>query len=613
MKKVYRLFFIAAIIPLCAQDGFCQSGILDPSFGSGGKTFTNFTGTDIPTSMAVQSNNKLVVAGYSTGITGYNSFSICRYNVNGNIDTSFGIAGKVTTNIGVNDYANAMVLQSDGKIIVSGSSALADGNSTFGLARYNTNGSLDISFGNGGKQTTLMGVYSSANAMALQTDGKIILAGVSEDSNIVESFAIARYNIIGTLDKTFGTGGIVTTAIQNRDRSDAILVQTDGKIIAAGTSSDSNNNRSYALVRYNADGSLDSSFGTGGKQTSAFGNDDEASGIALQTDGKIIVTGSSINASYVASFGLMRFSTNGRPDSSFGIAGKITCSFGGTDNANAITLQKDGKIVVAGSTQDAVYNTSIALARYNINGSLDTSFSNGGKATYRLPPATGAGASSVKWVGNHIFMAGTAIVTGNKSFAVAAAFSDNIILPVSWLSINAILHANTGVVSFTISNATNTLSFDVERSTDGINFIKIGNIWADNTDNVHQYFYTDNGLNTQNPKPTNFYYRIKELDKSGNFSYSAIVFITINNNIDKALLLSNPVSNTAIITVTLQRAQKIEINLSDALGKISQHQTRHLSAGINILSLDVSSLANGMYYLNLKGETLLQNIKFIKN
>lgn len=612
MKKVNRLIFIAAIVSFSVQDSFGQSGILDPSFGSGGKTFTNFTGTDIPTSIAIQGNNKLIVAGYSTGLTGYNSFSLCRYNVNGNIDTGFGAAGKVITNIGVNDYANAVVLQSDGKIVVSGSSAKVDGNSTFGLARYNTNGSLDVSFGNGGKQTTSMGVFNSANAMVMQADGKIILAGVSEDSYRVQYFAIARYNSNGQLDNNFGTGGILTTAIQNNAHAYAVLVQDDGKIVAAGTSRNSNNNRSFALVRYNADGTLDANFGTDGKQTSAFGNNDEASGIVLQTDGKILVTGSSTNSSYVASFGLIRFNTNGRPDSSFGTAGKLITSFGGTDNANAITLQKDGKIVVAGTTQDAVYNTSFALARYNINGSLDAGFGNGGTAAYRLTPASGASASAVKWVGNHIYMAGTAIITGNKTFAIAAAFSDNIVLPITWLNINAILHNNTGLVSFTITNAPNSLSFDVERSIDGINFIKLGNILAANADGVHQYFYTDNELSTQNPITQNFYYRIKQLDRSGNYNYSPIAVITMNNNIDKAILYSNPVSSTAFITVTLQRAQKVENNLSDALGKIIWHQSQHLSAGINTISIDVNNLVSGTYYFNLKGEFLQQTIKFIK-
>ncbi|MGA9109772.1 MAG: delta-60 repeat domain-containing protein, partial [Smithella sp.] len=185
-------------------------------------------------------------------------------SVSGSLDTTFGTGGIVTTPIGSYDaYAYALAIQSDGRIVVSGYSSNGS-NYDFALVRYNTDGSLDTTFGTGGIVITPMGSgYDIAYALAIQSDGRILAAGNSYNGSNY-NFALVRYNTNGSLDTTFGTGGIVTTSIGTGDSEALALgIQSDGNILAAGKSPDGSNN-DFALVRYNTNGSLDTTFGTGG-------------------------------------------------------------------------------------------------------------------------------------------------------------------------------------------------------------------------------------------------------------------------------------------------------------------------------------------------------------
>ena len=175
-----------------------------------------------------------------------------RYNTNGSLDTNFGTGGIVTTSIGsVNDYASALGIQSDGKIVVAGYSYNSSSKFHFALVRYNTNGSLDTTFGTGGIVTTAVGSsYDYAHALGIQSDGKIVVAGSSSNGSKY-NFALVRYNANGTLDTGFGTGGVVTTSIgSNWDSAYGLGIQSDGKILAAGYSGNGSN-YDFALVRYN--------------------------------------------------------------------------------------------------------------------------------------------------------------------------------------------------------------------------------------------------------------------------------------------------------------------------------------------------------------------------
>ena len=274
------------------------------------------------------------------------------------------MGGKVITPIGSSaDVGNSVAVQSDGKIIVAGYSHNGS-NDDFALVRYTAAGVLDPSFGTGGKVTTDFGGGNDYGlSVAVQSDGKIIVAGSSGDFGSSD-FALARYTAAGALDPSFGTGGKVITPIgSSGDYCRSVAVQSDGKILVAG-SSDNGSNLDFALVRYTAAGSLDPSFGTGGKVITAFGSGtDQGYSVAVQGDGKIIMAGYTANGSNT-DFALVRYTAAGALDPSFGTGGKVTTDFGsGNDYGRSVAVQSDGKIIVAGEAWNGS-NTDFALVRY---------------------------------------------------------------------------------------------------------------------------------------------------------------------------------------------------------------------------------------------------------
>jgi len=362
------------------RDGFnlstslLKDGDLDPTFGDDGIVTDDIGGggNDSFKAVALQKDGKIVIAGFVTDPV---NFVVIRLTSEGNFDPAFGTGGIVTTNFGVNDdQAEAVVIQKDGKIVVAGVEDF-EGAANFAVARYNSNGSLDVSFGVGGLVTTDFGGSDEGLAVALQKDGKIVVAGTSNDGGDFD-FALARYNTDGSLDVTFNpTGslpGTVTTDFGDTDRGNAVAVQKDGKIVVAGAS-DTGGINDFAVARYNTDGSLDVSFGTGGTVITDFsGNEDFALAVAIQKNGKIVVAGAS-----GGDFALARYNSDGSLDTSFGTGGLVTTS--GTTAGSAVAIQKDGKIVVAGTSNDG-----FAVVRYNTDGSLDTTFGVGGLVTTDL-------------------------------------------------------------------------------------------------------------------------------------------------------------------------------------------------------------------------------------
>jgi uncharacterized delta-60 repeat protein len=247
-----------------------------------------------------------VVAGYSSNGSNYD-FALVRYNTNGSLDTTFGTGGIVITSMGSGyDIAYALGIQSDGRIVVAGSSYNGS-NYDFALVRYNTDGSLDTTFGIKGIVTTPIGSDDDeALALGIQSDGRILAAGKSPNGSNYD-FALVRYNTNGSLDTTFGTDGIVTTPIGSGwDYANALGIGSDGRILAAGKSFNGSN-YDFALVRYNADGSLDTTFGTSGIVTTPIGSyDTYAIALGIGSDGRILAAGSSDNGINV-NFALVRY------------------------------------------------------------------------------------------------------------------------------------------------------------------------------------------------------------------------------------------------------------------------------------------------------------------
>ncbi|MBL0424933.1 delta-60 repeat domain-containing protein [Ramlibacter alkalitolerans] len=385
-----------ALFLACASSAWAAPGDLDPTFGSVGKVTTPIfaQASDGATvyAVTVQSNGKIVAAGSAfrapqNGASSGSDFVLARYNTNGSLDTSFGGSGKVTKDIGGGqDYAYAVVVQPDGKIVAAGSAEVnaANANTRFTLVRYNPDGSLDSGFGTAGVVSTdFFGTENMAAAVAIQADGRIVVAGRTHDG-IFRRFALARYSADGSLDASFGTGGKVTTSFFGFDNgATGVVVQADGKIVASGWADPGGPNVQFAMARYNADGSLDAGFGTGGKVTTDFfGANDVGWSLLLQGDGKLVIAGLVLPSGFGSDvFGLVRYNTDGSLDTSFGAGGKTTLSFSFSRQRRlAAALQPDGKILavswgVDGSTGFDVFS----LARFNGNGAVDLGFGNGGK------------------------------------------------------------------------------------------------------------------------------------------------------------------------------------------------------------------------------------------
>jgi uncharacterized delta-60 repeat protein len=265
--------------------------------------------------------------------------------------------------------AHALVLQPDGKIVVAGTATPAT-DWDFGLARYNPNGTLDATFGAGGRVTTDISGHLSADlvwAVALQPDGKLVVAG-STTGPSGEAFALARYMPSGGLDGSFGSSGRVTTSFGgDQDWAQAVAVQPDGKIVAAGKTGNQCclGTFNFALARFNAGGTLDSAFGTGGKVTTDFaGGTDNAHALVIQADGKLLAGGERLPGGNVSGasfdFALARYQPGGTLDPTFGSGGLVTTDFPGhNDHVYALALQQDGKVVAAGDS-----SPDFALARY---------------------------------------------------------------------------------------------------------------------------------------------------------------------------------------------------------------------------------------------------------
>src|SRR5919106_3889534 len=379
------LIATGAVLMAIASPTAAAPGDLDPTFDGDGKVTTDFIFNDAARGVAIQADGKIVAAGVAicdpcAGPTTIHDFALARYNRDGSLDATFGEGdGKVTTDFFAGaDEAFAVAIQADGKIVAGGAAAVSGVD--FALARYNPDGSLDPTFDGDGKVTTDYGFGSSQiYGLAIQTDGRIVAAGYG--ASTAQDFFLARYNSNGSLDPSFDGDGKVTFLGfgPNHNRANAVAIQADGKIVAAGCTSCSSSAGNFALARLNTNGSRDPTFdGEGLVTTDFFGDQDQANGVALQSDGKIVAAGFA-SAAFDETFALARYNPDGSLDPTFD-DGRVTTELGNGAQARGIAIQRDGKIVAAGSACAFCFRAGdFGLARYNSDGSLDTTFSGDGK------------------------------------------------------------------------------------------------------------------------------------------------------------------------------------------------------------------------------------------
>ncbi|MGZ4270889.1 MAG: hypothetical protein ACXVFT_18205 [Solirubrobacteraceae bacterium] len=372
-------------------------GDLDTTFGSGGKKTVNFGGIDAAQAVLVQPNGRVVAAG---GGGPASSFCVVRLrSANGTLDPTFGSGGKRVIDFGTDDESvYGAALQPDGKVVLAGDSRLQPA-----VVRLKANGALDTSFDGDGRKLFSWGAIGRVTAVVVAPNGKILLGGFSgpEGGNI----QVARLNANGTFDTTFGTAGIAAVDFSGTEFGEAIARQADGRILVVGRSSAAG----AVVARLRATGVLDPDFGGDGRVTLPGGGGVNA--VLVQPDRNIVVAG---NASGSATMTVTRLKPDGSLDMGFGSAGTTTVAFGSLANPlGGAVRQPDGKIVIAGYTQDG---EDVAVARLNTNGSLDATFGTGGKATIDFGAATFGNAVALAPNGR-IVVAGQK--TGGDDFAVA--------------------------------------------------------------------------------------------------------------------------------------------------------------------------------------------------
>jgi len=371
-----------------------EDGTLDTSFGLNGAVSTAFgSGSDIARCVAIQSDGKILVGGYSDlgRNSGDTDFCVVRYNANGTLDTSFGDQGKVSIAIGNplwgGDYAYKIGVTEDNKIVLTGSCSTLTGSNTksrdFAAIRLLSSGKLDTSFSLDGIATATVGNSDDQGVgQYIYKDGKILVGGWSEsfiNGNSVYDYSIVRFNADGTLDNSFGANGKIPSQLgSNQGHGWSLTVQSDGKILQAGDN--------YNVIRYNSDGSLDLTFGSNGT-SSVISQIGYAANITALQDGKILVAGSIASDGW-ASFGdfyITRLNSDGSIDTSFNDTGSIQVDFdGGRDYLFDLAVRSDGVIVATGFTEK---NSKDDLAVVLIGNDIDNSL----KGTLRIDKIYGDG------------------------------------------------------------------------------------------------------------------------------------------------------------------------------------------------------------------------------
>lgn len=365
------------------------AGSLDTSFATQGIANTAVgNAEDYARAMVVQPDGRIVVAGSSSSPAG-TQIALVRYQRDGALDTTFGTGGMVVTPVGsVSDEAYAVALQADGKILVAGGSAQGASGIDFALLRYTANGALDTTFGNGGKVTTPFGNDTDrAYAIVVQGDGRIVVGGSSTQDVTGPDFALARYTSTGALDTTFGNGGKVLTALKSGNVGEhvyALALQTianEEHIVAVGGEGN------FVAARYTPAGALDPSFGTGGVVVDLFTSIiGAARGVVITPANEIVLAGMIGNHHALA-----RLTETGVLDGGFGVGGRVTTPINATnvDSAQGLVRQADGKLVTGGWTYTG--NSSSAdfvTLRYSADGVLDAGFGNDGIVITPVAPTT---------------------------------------------------------------------------------------------------------------------------------------------------------------------------------------------------------------------------------
>jgi uncharacterized delta-60 repeat protein len=328
---------------------------------------TDFGADDLPTDVAIQPDGKIVAVGFASG-----DFTVARHTADGAPDPGFGGGdGRVETGFGANERATSVAIQPDGRIVVAGITEAGPSPPNFALARYLPNGMLDLAFDGDGLLFTDFGSEEGASDVEIGPAGTIVAAGQSVTGPGAANMAFARYTAAGAPDNSFSGDGLATIDFGGNDLVTDTELQPDGRIVGAGATS-TGGSFEIAVARVTAAGAPDLSFSGDGRQTTSLGDLALGNAVALQPDGRIVVAGDTALGND-GDYALLRYEPGGALDQSFGAGGIATGALGATEGSSDVEIQTDGKIV-------AQAGNSFGVARFVASGAPDPGFGVGGRA-----------------------------------------------------------------------------------------------------------------------------------------------------------------------------------------------------------------------------------------
>lgn len=597
------MLIFASYLNLYAQ----PAGSLDPSFGNGGKVVTSLnSGAEVAQGVALQADQKIVVAGYASSTVTGKDFFCARYKTNGSLDSTFGTNGIVTVDIqlGSDDIAYDLAIQLDGKIVLGGSSDNGTKKDA-ALLRLNTDGSIDATFGTGGKVTTVFESNQTDEIRVVKVHhltGNIVVGGSSLVSTNISKPVVARYLSNGTLDVSFNATGIKLLWVTNLDYQylfsvEDLVVQSNGKISAVGWrdfptfSSDDD----FWACRINTDGTMDNTFSTDGVAlyNGSFNGADNAYSMLLKSNGNILIAGKSEVNNVVDDFILFEVDASGTVGS-----WSATVNFGNLydDAAYGLAEDQDGKFVLAGSSSNGFgSDKSFAIARINSNASIDNSFGTNGQVT------TSFGSNTVSESFDMLVQADNKIV--------AVGYTGNDIALARYLG--------NGVPQLDSFNLVSPADLAIEQRSDTLNFdwtdafgatsytMEMDTLNTFATAQTYNSISSLSSLEVTNLQPVmTYYWRVKSSDGSTTSQWSDVWEFTTKDEFDSVVKLfevafdiyPNPTSDVLNIEIPKSLEGKSYLIVDD-LGKVIQEGLFKNSSE----QVSLKGFPSGMYHLYING------------
>jgi uncharacterized delta-60 repeat protein len=519
-----------------------------------------------------QADGKIIISGQFNTYNGISRNRIARLTADGAIDNTF------NPGIGTNGDVNAIAIQNDGKIIAAGNFTSFNNTTVGKIVRTDATGNIDgIFVSNNGT-----GANDTINTIAVQADGKIIIGGKFTFFNGNTSNYLARLNANGSFDNTFniGSGGFGQVRV--------IRIQTDGKILIGGDFQFFNSSTIGRIARLNPDGSIDNTF-----NPTSTGTNGSVYDIQVTGDGSIFVGGEFTTYNGLGGNArLIKLNNLGVRDNSFLLEGTLQVGY----NVYSISAYENGKLLIS-----AKYNSTYNIFKLTSTGALDNTSTGGGLNN---------SVSKLALVGNgsKILIAGSFTSFNSIGRNRIARLSDASILPLTLQSFTGNIQNNNALINWITSHEVNTKAFVIERSNNSLNFTDVGTVTATgNTTNAYQF--TDFAIASFGGET--LYYRLKMLDKDGSFSYSPIVAVKINNRVNISLS-PNPTRDIVWVNIQATLPENISIHISDVLGKEVLLQNKTVGIGATSLSMNVSTLKAGIYYVKIVSSERNETLKLVK-